>query len=471
MQRSLLTVVAIIAILVLSIHTSSAIAQDGTVRWTEAKPLLYMPRGDNGTIPYIFTGPSNNTHLLFFGRPENDDIGAFSLYYSRWQDGDWLPIKDVLINPDGGMPDRVVGVEDNLGYLHVFWVGSRVWYSRVHGSEAGDARSWMQPIAVFDQSQALSTAAAIGSDNTLYLLVTTSDRAVYALSISTDGQSTTPVLIYQATTHYPYYPTLIVTNSGKLIGCWNDTNGEDSRARGVVCTNSDDRGASWSLPEDIAVGHYWGGVFYFPAADRLARIIGGGNGVGGRTIELSEDDGVTWTPPTDLTQGVDMAGYNNHLPTMDSAGTTHVLVNPGDARHVHSSLRGNVWSPNIPAGWAANDWIGLATAQGNRLVVAWWLDNTIFTATGTVDAPLAESQPFPPPSSPANISSTTETTTMGEQRANTVAESSGNGEPPVLASLSFIQSLGSMTILAISVAPALLLVLTVIGVRMVRLRR
>ena len=454
-------------------HGALVHAQELPSQWSNPQPLLVMPSGDNGTIPNVFTGQSGNAYLLFFGRPDGANDSIYSLYYSRWVEGNWQPIKDVVVTPDGGMPETVVGVEDASGYLHVFWTGSTAWYSKAHVNEAENPRAWTQPVGVFDQGQVLSLAAVADANGAIHLLLTTTNRDVYSLSLSADGTPGDPVLVYHVDSHYPHYTSLVLTNSGKLIGCWNDVNGvEDGRARGALCATSNDGGASWTLPEDIATGHYWGGIFYFAATNTLARIIGGGTGVGGRTIELSQDDGASWLPSADLTQGAEMGGYNNHVAAIDSADNMHVLVNPGDGKHVHSSLRNSVWTPNTPAGWSAWDWISMTTAQGNTMVATWWLNNTVFVSSLQVDAPLVIPGELPPPlptALPQAVSGNVNPI-IGDAAATTSDQTTSIPQR-FLAALPFVQTLGRSTLLFLSVLPALVLVLMVVVWQAIRVRR
>ncbi len=110
-----------LALSLLATMPQPAQAQGTPEGWSEAELLLEGPTDDNGTNPIVCTGPSNNTHLLFFGRPADDPDGPVALYYARWVDGGWTTPLDVLVTPDGAIPPTLSAVEDSQGYLHVIW--------------------------------------------------------------------------------------------------------------------------------------------------------------------------------------------------------------------------------------------------------------------------------------------------------------------------------------------------------------
>ena len=448
------------------------LSQDRYGQWMDAQPLLIMPSGDNGTYPQAVTGPSGHTHLVFFGRPEDDRSGTISLYYTRWNVDRWLPNQDVLINPDdGSVPEMVAAVEDNAGYLHVLWSGSRLWHSQALIAEAGDYRGWTKPVGVFDQARVNYVDAKIDSADRLHMALTTSARDVFYVAMDPDGTVETPFLIRSVQTFFPYYVSLALTRSGNLMTCWVEVNGAgDGRSRGVYCAGTRDGGLTWSAPEEVASGHYWGGITYFTETNMLARIIGGGNGVGGRSIQFSEDDGLTWLPPVDLTQGVDMQGLNNHMAAMDSTQSIHVLVNPGNAQHVQSVYAQGSWLPNRQTGWQGWDWIDFEVANGNTLIAAWWRDNTIFASWASVDAPYLAPQPLEAVAASAALMLPTPTIVASATEPSPTPVPVAP-QPIQLAPSAANRPFSQATVLILSIGPALLLVIGVAILRVARLRR
>lgn len=380
---------AICALMALSF--SVVHGQENTGGWSEPKLLLTAPANDNGTNPIVYTGPSNNTHLLYFGRPADDPDGPFALYYARWVDGGWTDPIDVLVTPDNLLPPTLAAIEDSAGYLHVIWNTNAVWHTKVHLQATNKPQSWQTPVAIYGDKLALEVAAALDAHDDIHIVVTTRDRTIEYIPLTADGAIGQPVLIYQIadTGYFPYRISLVVTQQGRLIACWAETASGAGGARGVWCSGSEDNGALWDAPEMIASGHLGARLFNFTQQKRLGRIIWGGLGVGGRELQLSEDEGRTWSTPVDLTQGVYMAGYTGQVAVMDSAGDLHVLINPGDGRYVHARTRDGIWLPNSPTGWQASDWIEMAVAEGNTLVVVYWVmgSNTTSTSHLALDAP------------------------------------------------------------------------------------
>lgn len=371
--------------------------QEAPGKWSEPRLLLQGPPKDNGTNPIVYTGPSNNTYLLYFGRPSDDPAGPYALYYARWVDGDWTQPVDVLITPDNSLPPTLAAVEDSSGYLHVIWNTNAVWYTRVAIQAADRPQSWQAPVAIYGDRLALEVAATIDANDLIHVVVTSRDRTVDYVPLYPDGTVGLPALVHQIadTEYYPYRVSLAVTRQGRLLVCWAEVS---SGARGVWCSASENGGAKWDIPTMIASGHRGVRLVYFAQTDQVARIVWGGLGLGGRELQMSDDDGQTWSPPIDLTQGVPMAGYSGQVAAMDSSGDIHVLINPGDGKYVHARTENGVWLPNSPTGWQASDWIEMSVAEGNTLVVVYWTLGSTYTSHLVLKAPRVTPRPLMSPS-------------------------------------------------------------------------
>lgn len=356
--------------------------------WSEPQLLLDGPSSDNGTNPIVYTGPSNNTYLLFFGRPADDPEGPVALYYARWVDGAWtLPI-DVLVTPDNKLPPTLAAVEDSDGYLHVIWNTTAVWHTKVDLRNANDVRNWQTPSMIYGDSLPTEVVSVIDERNHIHIVVATSDRTVEYVSLDSDGKVGQPVEINHIVENdnFPYRLSLVATLSGRLLTCWAEVR-LTGEARGTWCSTSEDLGANWDAPELVASGHRGTRISYFPQKNQLGRVNWGGLGVGGRDLQLSDDDGRNWSPPIDLTQGVTMSGYTGQVVNMDSAGNLHLLLNPGDGKYVHARTRDGAWLPNTATGWQASDWIEMAVAGGDTLVAVYWMGGDTYTSHLVLDVP------------------------------------------------------------------------------------
>jgi hypothetical protein len=389
----------LLVLVLMGFSFSAAHGQQIHTDWSEPQLLLNMPANDNGTNPIVYTGPSINTHLLYFGRPADDPDGPFALYYARWDDGGWTEPVDVLVTPDNTLPPTLAAVEDSAGYLHVIWNTNAVWHTKVHLQKTSDPKSWQTPIEVYGDKLALEVAAAIDAHDNIHIVVTTRDRTIDHITLASDGAIGQPVLIHQIgdSGYFPYRTSLVATQEGRLLTCWAETAGGAGGARGVWCSDSEDGGVYWDAPEMIASGHRGARLFNFAQKNQLGRVIWGGVGVGGRELQVSEDDGKTWSTPLDLTQGANMSGYTGQVAVMDSAGDMHLLVNPGDGRDVYVRSRNGAWLPNSPTGWQASDWIEMAVAEGNTLVAVYWIPGSIYTSHLVLDAPRVAPRPVAPP--------------------------------------------------------------------------
>lgn len=404
---------------------SHAHAQTLFERWTNPRQLLKSPPKDTGQIPYVMTGPSNRTHAVFFGRPDTDATGPITLYYAHWQsDGGLSEPADVVVNPEGGVPAMVTAVEDLTGQLHVFWAGNQLWYTHVFVNQAHDARAWSKPHSLLD-TPASYIGATLGTDGQIHVAVTSLNRAVYYLRVTAQGAVEFSTIVYQisATTYSPYDVSVAVTKSDVVHVCWDEFDwAGDTRAKGVYCTSSRDRGNAWPSPQQVVTGHRGATLFYFSQTDELMRIIWGGNGVGGRSVQFYAKDRDSWNAPLDLEQGIRMDGFNGQLAAMDAGGTIHVLVNPGDGRYYHSRLQQGRLSPNVQVSWRSADWISAAVAQGNQLVVIYWVPGAIMSSSIALAAPALSPSVLPAATGSPNASLSVATPTAVARptvRANT----------------------------------------------------
>ena len=153
------TVIAFVPLLVLAVSHSVVLPKPACAQrlpggWSEPTLLLNGPPNDNGANPIVYTGPSNNTHMLYFGRPADDPDGPFALYYARWVDGGWTAPVDVLVTPDNALPPTLAAVEDSDGYLHVIWNTNAVWHTKVHLQKTSEPQSWQTPVVVYGDQAA-----------------------------------------------------------------------------------------------------------------------------------------------------------------------------------------------------------------------------------------------------------------------------------------------------------------------------
>ena len=455
----------------LAVLPPPAHAQTPKGSWSEPTLLLSAPPNDNGTTPIVYTGPSNNTHLLYAGRPADDPNGPFALYYARWADGAWTTPVDVLVTPDSKLPPSLAAVEDSKGYLHVFWSTDAVWHTRVALAEAAEPRSWETPEIVYGNKSTLEVTTAIDPDDDIHLVVTTRASTVEHIQLSSDGSTGQAVQIQDVVEdgYYPYRPSLVATAQGRLLACWAELS---NSVRDVWCSASEDKGRTWAAPEVIADGHRGVRLVYFPQTKQIGRIIWGGLGVGGRDLQLSKDDGKTWSTPIDLTQGTSMAGYTGQVAVMDSAKDIHALVNPGDGKDVQIRTKNGAWLPLFPTGWQASDWIEMAVADGNTLVVVYWIGGNTYTSHAVLDAPkLAPSLLTLPKSTPTQAEGASVTPT-----AEVAADSSAT--PTVTPAAQFSStgqqdgsSSSQLQGILFGISPAVVVVLGVVLFQLGRRRR
>lgn len=440
------------------------VAQSAPGKWSEPTLLLKAPTTDIGTNPIVYTSPSNRTYLLYFGRPAEEPNGPIALYYARWEHDAWTRPIDVLVTPDNALPPTLAAVEDSKGYLHVIWNTNAIWHTKVHVSLAANPQNWQTPEIIYGDKDVLEVVGTIDADDDIHVIASTRDRTVEYIPLSAQSVATFPVLIHRIPeeAYFPYKISMVMTASNRILTCWAEIDYKGSGARGVWCSRSNDKGRTWSAPEKIATGHRGARLVYFPRINQIGRIIWGGLGVGGRYLQLSDDDGETWSSPIDLTQGVHMEGYTGQVAGMDSSGVIHALINPGDGKYVHIQIRDKRVIGSAPTGWQASDWMEMAVARGNTLVVAFWAAGNTYTSHVRLNAPQLEPLPVPPPadlpqSNRAEIKTRiVPTATPFEMAAATTTQKN------IPDAVQRSRSLSQITIILLGVIPALAVVVSVI---------
>lgn len=149
-----------------------------------------------------------------------------TIYYSRWETGQWSTPVAVLTSPEGDA-DQPNAIVDSQNRLHVVWSGGlegQVYYSRADANQAVVATAWANPLAL-PAPRPVGSAPAIqispgGTIYVVYAIPLNEDRGIYLTRSSDGGETwTEAVRIFDAQSAgwaMVDHPHLAITEEGHL---------------------------------------------------------------------------------------------------------------------------------------------------------------------------------------------------------------------------------------------------------------
>jgi len=330
-----------------------------------------------------------------------------TLYYARWSsDTGWSDSLDILyLAPDRVIEPRVA--VDNLGWVHVVWVGlGHIGYSRAPVMTAPDSmRSWLPEIQIAAER---ATQAAIAIDSTARIHVAIcdgSDEVSVKYTNSSDGFNwTSPESVLSGLNICQV--DIAVDDHDQLHLVFGV--GEVGGGKAVYYTRSEDNGRTWSPPTEVdhKDARFWQNyapeaITVLPANDGVVHIVWFGAPAAHRWHQWSQDDGQTWSSAVQLSPDLRLSTSPPGL-AIDSLGRLHLIsLGGGEAPFglYHAVWDKGVWSPLVQILDWGDEMADIAIADGNRLHVVWDKkadgDYSIWATSTVVDAPAIAPNPFP----------------------------------------------------------------------------
>lgn len=442
--------------------------------WTPPMKFFEVDQSGNVQSPTLLTDSGGNLHV-FWGAAMTEGE-PMALYYSRWQDDAWTEPIDVLLSPDGGNIWPFAARVDERDFVHVFWMsGGQVWHSMAHASQVGDARNWSPPDTVpVEQVPFTTLGLAQDGQGVWYLVYSNRDLDTISLLRSQDGAVSwdSPGVVYQEVRPDTWigYPDIVVAPDGTLWVSWQEMEEGSGRSKGLVYTRSEDGGATWSTPEQLISGYYFGG--FELVGDTMVKKYGGGIGTGGRFISFSYDNGVTWTEPRSIGTGGGEGAQAISL-ARDSADSWHFVVEAG-MNFFQVEWDGNAWAPAQPIvsaetmntccitpGQVTENAVA-GISDGNLMHVFFEQDNhVLWVASRQLESPKTTAHPLGPPEplrtdvTAAGATPVTPAETSLSQPTPTLTQGLHDTQPPVSPSAStpvLVATLSALLIVGLVVA-------------------
>jgi len=411
------------------------------------------PLDEAGTFPDIAADSAGNLHVVWLSRPGQDtNQPSTDMMYARYDGRNWTRPLSVLI-VDGGSTPRVV--IDRQGWLHLtLGIRQSLMYTRVHSSQAGNARNWLPPKPLSSIAFFGNQAFLLDSTGILHVVYQDFDGSTLEYLQSTDGGNSwsVPVVLAQetGTDNKPAVPDLIEDQQGVLHLVWSMTQAPSYYGgEGVYYMRSTDHGRNWSSPyrlDEYADGRNdkaWLASISEVAPGKLVVVWDRHAETGLRIFAVSNDGGLHWESPRPVPGNITLqTGLNPML--KDGAGNLF-LFNAGAGQGTSGSVHyilvnrwgGSSWETVEPVSEApgAHYLRGVVT-HGNELNLVWGSlsgdRGAIFYARGITDAPYQVGEPVPTvePTATPTVATPTQTPRSGSMRTPPPSQLPAGTIPP-----------------------------------------
>jgi hypothetical protein len=398
----------------------AAPASAAAIGWTE--PVIVFQTNGFVADQRLIVDSSQTVHLFFASSQQRSpDTGSTgSLMYARLERGRWSKPQGVLVTPGGGQVLQPAVAIDSRGFVHAIWKGGafgRLYYSRAHVLNAGNATGWTPPQEVSAGGLAPGSfgrpADIAVADHDVVHVVFSTREGVLRERRSYDGgdswSSLTTIADNVASGEAADNPRILV-NGLRLMVTWTQVKLPTAWPNlGLYSSTSLDGGSSWSRQARIAGPDYSLASTVAYGVRLLFRSWHAVAAKGETRYQWSIDGGQTWTPSELIDPGLRSGLSGDVGMAFDSAGILHVVLAAGgrgpnpESVVYYLATDGKKWTAPVYISTGANghqsvEAPGLAISRGNQLHVV-YIDSSqrIWYTSKPLDAPGLPSQPVPAP--------------------------------------------------------------------------
>jgi len=336
--------------IVLLLSTGNILAQR-SLSWSA--PTNISRTLTQSSHPLMAIDPSGRVHVSWVEYLGTDyDMTESVVMYTNLFNGIWTDPVDVLTPSSIGNLETFEMIADSYDSLVLVWRDTdSINVSTVPAASASNARSWNT--TKLEMGGGFSGASIVSEEGgALHLVyVRNTNELVYLFSHDRGQTWSDPNIVTTAdrANQAIQYPCIIVGRDNMLYVSWTlNTAAANWGPHGVWFTSSNDEGALWSTPVEIAsgLGYGWSSLFV-DHADRLSVAWVGNLLAGGRYQRWSLDRGQTWDMPVVIGAPDVFSGYAGPITLIsDSGGTLHAVFS-GRGRG-----REGIWH----SVWVADKW-------------------------------------------------------------------------------------------------------------------
>lgn len=289
------------------------------------------------STPVLISDSQGRMHALWSQADSMEPEGlGRSIYYARWEDGQWSRPEEV-INPSGGMVEQPAAAIGDQDQLYLTWSGGEdgeIYFSTAEAGQAVVPTSWSEPVKLPSPSSAGSASSIVVDDQgevyVSYAVPLNEARGIYLVSSQDGGQTwSQPKMVFNAEAagwSMVENPRLAVTAPQNLHILWTRStlpNGQG--ALSLLYSKSEDGGETWLDPREVVENPVaWSQIVGI--GEQTVQRVWQETGTSGTTLwhEESLDNGESWF----RTVPVSVFGDTVGLPglTSDNAGRLHLLL-------------------------------------------------------------------------------------------------------------------------------------------------
>ena len=443
---------------------------------------LRLSSSGHASHPLITADPYGGAHAVWTeGSGEKDEMPD-TIYYSQLVDGTWTPPVDIIAttSPETAIPESLE--MDDQGNLVLLWkTASRLLISSAPVAETGSATSWITSVAAPVAGPG-GASLQIGADGSYHVVFTrTAQELAYITSFDRGGtwSSESRVTWIEDAKHVIGEPHLAIDQANNRYVAWSRrAEATNWGPAGVWFARSTDGGASWLAAQEISStsGHGWPEL-YLDSRGRLRLTWIGNLASGGRYQVVSNDFGATFGNTSVIATPDQLRGYAGRPQTVEDSSQIIHLVFGGLGNDVPDSIwytkaSGGTWLPlkNLSPDSRDSQAPAADLGLGHRIHVVWtdYAEYSIYYSGSDTGSPAQQVSPVPTRS--------TQVTAVAQPRTGATPSPAATAtRAPALALTSQGTNGGSAssqaTVMILGLAPALLLVTTVIVVSLVRRKR
>lgn len=280
-----------------------------------------------------------NVHVFWAYKPQTDDPA--NLLFYRYHDANgWSDATDLFAGPDWDLFSRPSVLVDETNQLHLIWHGVQgLYYSSAQADEASDPRNW-QAASRVAQVDALGTSdLEVTSDGFIHVVYTQNQpgsNVMYTRSEDKGASWTLPEalsVIPVTDAKAPSAVTIVADPQETLHVVWHESHPPQYLGRQVFYSRSLDGGDTWAEPlplSSVSEGEAWNALpsLVVDAEERLHIMWACGAPVA-RCYRASRDGGESWTDVSTPT----------FPPLIGSSGRDAVAADPHGKVYWAGSLR------------------------------------------------------------------------------------------------------------------------------------